>query len=751
MGLMPFQGWRLWFFRGVIIAVFGIFISRMYYLQFVEGISFRDDAEENRIQILPIASSRGSILDRNGQVLARNVPAFNVTITPAFLPDDPEEVLRIYNRLAGLINVPATNEVVIASGVNQRSLEDLVDEGERIAPFRPVTVATDIPQAIMLQLEEEKLTLPGVNIEVRSVREYPTGELTSQIIGYIGPIGEDEAEDLREQGYDPSFDRIGYAGIERFFETELAGQRGSETYEVDVAGEKLALLDRQDPLAGLTIQLTLDTELQRAAQEALIERINILNAQEQKLRSQSGVVIAMDPRTGEILALVSWPTYDNSRFARSIDVDYYFDLADDQLLPLVNHATGSLYPPGSVWKLVSAVAVAEEGVISPDSYLFDGGRLQLPNAFAPNDVAQSQTFVCWDRNGHGRVNLKDAIAISCDVYFYQVGGGNPDVSSAVLRPGGLGIDDLYRWATAFGVGSELGIELPLEVAGRMPDRDWKRRLYGESWSTGDTYNAAFGQGYLTVTPLQQLSYTAAIANGGTLYQPTIIKQFLDAQGNVVREFGPRVARTIVLPQNGDVVLLLQEDLLIQKANSLVCRCEPDSDHYDPARCNPDSYTAQVDIDPNREDNIRNIITYRVNVPYNYTFNGRVCDPLVYNSNVARDYVPPFASSEVVQLVEEGMREVVTRGTASTGVTPVDPLPYVNEAGKTGTAEYCDDIARPLGLCIPGRWPSHAWYVGYAPYEAPEIVVVAFVYNAGEGSQVALPVVRRVLDFYFRRQ
>ncbi len=751
MGLLPFQGWRLWFFRGVIVAVFGIFLARLYYLQFVEGISFRADAEENRIQTLPIASSRGSIVDRNGVVLARNVPAFNVTITPALLPDDPEATLEIFNQLAGLIDVPATDAVVIASGLNQRSLEDLVAEGERIAPFRPVTVATDIESDIALRIEEEKLTLPGVNIEVRSVREYPTGELTAQLIGYIGPIGEDEAEELREQGYDPSFDRIGYAGIERFFETELAGQRGSETYEVDVAGEKLALLDRQDPQAGYIIELTIDTDLQRVAQEALIERINILNAQEQTLKSQSGVVIAMDPRNGEILAMVSWPTYDNSRFARSIDVDYYFDLAEDPLLPLVNHAIGSLYPPGSVWKLVSAVAVAQEQVIAPESYLFDGGRLQLPNAFAPNDVAQSQTFVCWDRNGHGRVNLRDAIALSCDVYFYQVGGGNPDVSAATLRSGGLGIDDLYRWATAFGVGSELGVELPLEVAGRMPDRDWKRRLYGESWSTGDTYNAAFGQGYLTVTPLQQLSYTAAIANGGILYQPTILRRFLDTEGNVVQEFPPRISRTIVQPAQGEAVLLLQEDLLIQKANSLACRCEPDSDHYDPARCNPETYSAQVDIDENREDDVQNIVTYRVNVPYNYAFNGRVCDPLVYNSSIARNYIPPFSSPENIQIVEEGARQVVTSGTASEGLTPVDPLTYVNEAGKTGTAEYCDDIARPLGLCIPGRWPSHAWYVGYAPYETPEIVVVAFVYNAGEGSQVALPVVRTVLDYYFRRQ
>jgi penicillin-binding protein 2 len=750
--LLPFQGWRLIFFRSVMFTILAVFAFRVYTLQFMQGAQFNADAQENRIQALPIAAPRGAILDRNGVILARNVPAFNLTVTPAFLPADRQTTLELYDRLSALVEVPATRAIADASGSNLRSIDELVTEGEGIAPFRPVVVARDIPPAIAFQIEESKQSLPGVNIEVRSVREYPTGPLTAQLIGYLGPIPEDEAEDLREQGYDPSFDRIGYSGIERFFETELGGRRGEDLYEVDVAGERLALLRQTPPIPGVTMQLTLDTELQQAAQEAIIERLNILNANEGRLRSQSAVVVAMDPRNGEILALVSWPTYDNSRFARSIDAPYYFELADDPLLPLVNHAISSLYPPGSVWKVMSAVAVVDEGVISPDSFLFDSGDLILPNAFAPNDVAASQRFVCWLRTGHGRVNLYDGIAQSCDVYYYQIGGGNPDVSPAVLRPGGLGATNLYRWATAFGVGSELGIELPLETAGRMPDPDWKRRIYGESWSTGDTYNAVFGQGYVTVTPLQQLAYVAAIANGGILYHPRLLKSFRDANGNVIQEFGPDIARHVVRPSDPQElpILLLQEDMLVQDEDSLACRCEPDSDFYDPARCNPDTYTAQFDADPNPDDEITNFITYRVSVPYKYAFNGRVCDPLSFD-RIGRDYRPPFASTEAIIVVEEGMRMVVTDGTSGVGRTPIDPMTDVNEAGKTGTAEYCDDIARPLGLCIPGRWPSHAWYVGYAPYENPEIIVVAFGYNAGEGSQVAAPMVRLVMQEYFRLQ
>jgi penicillin-binding protein 2 len=342
-----------------------------------------------------------------------------------------------------------------------------------------------------------------------------------------------------------------------------------------------------------------------------------------------------------------------------------------------------------------------------------------------------------------------------------VGGGNPDVDPHTLRPGGLGITNLYRWATAFGIGSELGIELPGELAGRMPDSQWKRRNYGESWSTGDTYNAAFGQGYVTVTPLQLINAAAAIANGGTLYQPTIIKNLQDANGNIVQEFQPHIARTVAPQPGQEIVLTLQEDMILHGGDSLVCHCEnrPDNPYYDAQACNPDSYLALYDLDPNPDDDITNIVEYRVNVPYDYAFNGNVCNQLVWESlqretlndpMIRHGYIPPLAKPETIQLIQQGMRLVVVEGTSSEQyVKDAPPLLYVNEAGKTGTAEYCDDIAFPQGLCVPGQWPSHAWYIGYAPYEAPEIIVLAFVYHGGEGSQVATPIVREVLDAYFK--
>ncbi len=761
--ILPFQGWRLIFFQAVVLFSLVVLIIRMADLQFVRGSQFQTDAEENRLQLILKPAPRGAILDRNGVALAKNDPAYNVAITPADLPDNPADVLDVYNRLSALIDVPATRVVADAAGrTTERSLDEMVREGQGIAPYRAVTVATDVPFEVAGQILEQSALLPGVSVQVASVRQYPTGATTAQIVGYLGPIGPEEEKQLRELGYDPAFDRIGYAGIEAYFEDDLAGQRGTETWVVDVAGQQLQLVDEKQREPGLTVQLTIDLELQQAAQEALIRELNTINADAQRLVTQQGVVIAMNPMNGEIMAMVSWPSYDNSRFARAIDGPYYFDQAADPLRPLVNHAIAALYPPGSVWKLVTAVGVLQEGVISPTAQLFDPGQLVLPNTYAPRDPGRSQTFVCWNRKGHGLVSMLKGISQSCDVYFYQVGGGNPNVSTSTLRAGGLGIYDLYRWATAFGIGSELGVELPGELAGRMPESQWKRRNYGESWSTGDTYNAAFGQGYVTVTPLQLVNAVATIANGGTLYQPTLVKNLQDANGNIIEEFEPHVARTIVPRPGEENVLLMQEDMLINGENSLVCRCEETSEWYDPALCNPDTYVSQYDSDPTPDDVVdeADIVRYRVNVPYNYGFGSGICDQLEFDSlgreslfQLGHGFFPAFATTDMISWVQRGMREVVVSGTSSEAAmvslsSDAMPLPYVNEAGKTGTAEYCDDIAFPKGLCVPGQWPSHGWYVGYAPYENPEIIVIAFIYNGGEGAKVATPVVRDVMNAYF---
>lgn len=759
--LFPFQGWRLTFFQGVVFAVFMIFSLRLYQFQVIEFDSHEADANENRLNTLPISASRGAIRDRNDVRLAYNVPAYNVEIIPAELPANAEEELAVFNRLSALVSVdgnevPPTEAIARQSASNARSIEAIVAEGEGIAPFRPVTVAVDVPQRVLMQILEERIYMPGVQIRPIDVREYPTGATTAHIVGYLGPIPEAEAEELREQGYNPAYDRIGYEGIESYLENFLGGERGSELREVDVAGEVLEVVDQLPSVPGQSVRLTIDLELQAAAEELLQQQLNNRNNPqyyEQQGRTQprglstQGVIIAMDPRTGEILASVSLPTYDNARFARAIDVPYYLDITEDPARPLVNNAIKGLYPPGSVWKLITSAGVVEENIIAPERELIDEGQILLENSFAPNDPAAAQRFVCWLPQGHGRVNLIESIAYSCDVYFYQVGGGNPNLSAAALVPGGLGIDGLFRYATATGIGANTGIELPFENSGRMPDEDWKRRNYGERWSTGDTYNAAFGQGYVTTTPLQLLAQVVALINGGTLYQPTLVREFFDREGNVIEPFEPRVLRTVnpdLLAPDEPITLLMLEDMMMNGPTSLACTCEPQSEWYDPNRCDPEGYRNTVNVGDQFVPEWRE---YKIHIPINYSFNfSFVCQPLRF-ARTSEPYRPAFIRERALGYVEEGMLEAVElpEGTARTAtLTDIG----IRVAGKTGTAEYCDDIAQPLGYCVPGQWPAHAWYAGYAPYEDPEIAVIAFVYNGGEGSFMALPLVRETMRKYF---
>lgn len=792
------QGPRLVIFACVMAAFLIILVVSLYQYQFTDYQFYVAASDENSKSRVPLPSARGVIFDRFGQPLAFNVGSFNISIIPANLPDDEKATLDVLNRLAALIDVPATRAAANAAGkFDIRSLQEQVQEGNNIAPYRPVVVKVDVPREVANVIKESNRYLPGVQVEEVSVRQYPTNAITSQIIGYLGPIGEEEANILREQGYNPSFERVGYSGIEAYLEEELAGTRGLRTQVVDVAGRVIRVLNTEstEPIAGTNFKLTIDLELQRAIQGILQEQMTIVNAEKNAEVVTSGTVIAMDPRNGQVLAMVSLPTYENARFARVIDVPYYLRVAGETQTPLVNHAIQSKYPPGSVWKLLTSVGVINEGVIAPQTTLNDPGKLTVINSFAENDIATKQNFVCWYKSGHQAVDLIRAIAASCDVYYYQVGGGNDEVSPTTLRRGGLGVQDFVRYSTMMYVGVDTGIELPAEISARMPDPDWKRRNYGEGWSTGDTYNIAFGQGYIDVTPLQLTAQVAAIVNGGTYYQPTVIESRVDSEGRVVEggAFIPRVARTMAFPTDGSLpVLNMREDMYLQGKNSLVCTCESaengnpyrdpeNTEYYDPnlPPCSDafkDNYTAKFiwtpppfsaldAINPYVHDPIE--VTYRVHVPYSYSFNGApfiMCDPLRIAQN--QPYNPPFVNPAAFALVQRGMREVVTGegyGTASKnslirpdGSTVTDhradfAIDSYNPAGKTGTAEYCDELANAKGICIPGAWPTHAWYVGYATYENPEIVIMAFLYNGGEGSLNAMPVVNHSMQCYFQFQ
>lgn len=672
---------RLWLTYAVMVGLFLVFVFRLIQLQIVQGSTFLANATENRITDVRIPAPRGVIYDRNGSILVRNIPAFNILVTPALLPDSQAEVDAIYKRLSDLSGVPVSQEGPKAARcVAGRGIKQIVDERASIAPYEAWPVACNVPENTARVLDEEQVDMPGVSVEAEPVRDYVTGALTSDIIGYLGPIPATLQQKYEQLGFVADRDKIGYAGVEATFQDILAGRNGLKHVEEDVAGQPLREIgDLTQPTPGNSLKLTIDTRLQAVAASALQNRMDFINRYAGEVRTPMGVVIVINPQTGEILAMVSLPTYENNRLARFIPLDYYQQLvADDRGKPLINHAVSLTFAPGSTFKLSTAIGILNEKVISPTQKIMDPGKITIKNAYFPNDPGQAKDFVCWKPEGHGMVDFVHAIAFSCNVYFYKVGGGFP---GDPIAPGGLGIDRIGEYARSIGYGSPLGVELPGEVGGLIPSKDWKRIQLGENWSTGDTYNTATGQGFVGATPLQVLESAVTMANGGKVMWPHLVQEVLDGEGNVIKRVQPCVLWNIA-----DGVLTP-----------------------------PDQIGNCIDAPQSIKDNAARTLPVDLNV-----------DP------------------KVIDLTRQGMRLVVTEGTAS----EYAQLDNISSAGKTGTGEFCDALANSRGLCIPGRWPSHAWYVAFAPYENPEVAAVAFVYNGTEGAVTSAPIVKQVLDAYF---
>jgi penicillin-binding protein 2 len=537
---------RLWVFRGIVILVFLIFALQMWRLQIVEGEHYRMLADRNRFRLVPIEAARGVIYDRHGCILVRNIPSFAVTIIPAYLPEDEQEEMAVFSRLSALLGIPASTATASAGPIHPpqswggerggKGIKEMVDEardpppGRLPALYRPLTIKTNVDRDTVFIIEEEHLDLPGVLVEIDPIRQYPSGELVSHIIGYMGPIPGEQAEIYANWGYDPNSDKVGLTGVELTFEEELRGSKGYKYSEVDVAGREVrAVGDPQPSLPGHNLILTIDLDLQQFTEDALRRGM-------EEAGSESGVAIAMNPQTGEILSFVSLPSYDNNLFASGISQEDWARLIEDPGKPLVNHAISGQYPPGSTFKIIPAAAALQEGVINRRTTLTCQGTLWLPNKYFPDDPELAQQFYCWIHEygrSHGPLNIIQGIAHSCDIFFYQVAGGYKEFQ-------GLGLERLSEYAHSFGLGQPTDIDLPGEAPGLVPTKKWKRLNYSESWATGDTYNVAIGQGFILVTPLQLLNATAAVANEGTLYRPQIVYQVTDADGQVIRPFAPEV-------------------------------------------------------------------------------------------------------------------------------------------------------------------------------------------------------------------
>lgn len=670
------QPWRITVFAVAMILVLLVYMGKLFSLQIVQGAEWLAQAEDNRTQIENVPATRGVIYDRRDTVLARNIASYNVILTAADLPDDPGEVQEIFRNLSELLDIPVNGgelslENPYVPCTSDHGIAEIAEYGETATPFSPVKVKCDVDKELAMVIQEKAMDWPGIGVEVTPIRDYPTGSLTSSIVGFLGPIPANQEAEFRAKDLIPDRDKVGYAGLELSYQDMLAGTNGIREVEVDVAGQALRTMNELHPAqAGQSLRLTIDTRLQQAATAILEKEINFWNTYLNTIRSTSGVVIAMNPQTGEILAMVSYPTYENNRMARFIPDYYYRQLISDPANPLLNHAVGDTLPAGSVFKLVTAVGSLNEGVVTPEQVISTPPKITITEKFFANDRGNPKDFVDWNEAGFGQLDFLGGISNSSNVYFYKLGGGYGNEV-----PEGLGVCRLGTYARALGYGDYPGTNMPEEEKGLVPDPQWKRITHGESWSTGDTYIASVGQGYVLATPLQVLMSAATVANDGKLMQPTLVRDVLDSEGNIVQAFEPVMKWDIT------------QDAVIQEY-------------------------------------------------YDTTIRG--CEPIEGQTKTVEPWV--------LDKVQEGMRRAVTNGTL-TKIQDLIPL-SIPVAGKTGTAEYCDQYALEKNRCIPGEWPTHAWTVAFAPYDNPEIAVVAFVYNGGEGASVAGPIVWQLLDAYF---
>lgn len=705
---VKFETWRLGAVYLVFVLVFIALVLRLVNLQLVQEEDWTSRAEDNYTFEVSVPAARGIIYDRSGFILAKNLASYNIVITPANLPDEESDIQDIYRGLSLLIDVPVGGPVTPASLEEAKlfsvcapgpGIAQLVALQDTNAPYSPVKIKCNVSESVARIVQEKVVDWPGVAVEVEPIRDYPTGSLTANLVGFLGPIPASLEQELRSQGFVPNRDKIGYAGVEASMQGILAGTNGSRVVQVDVAGQELRNLEPPfQPVPGHNVYLTIDTRLQAAAQASLIQEIDFWNTYFGTIRISSGVVIAMNPKTGEILAMVSYPSYENNRLARLIPAYYYEQLSQDPVRPLLNNAISAEFPPGSVFKLSTATGAYNEDVVELNDIIQAPGQLLLCEKFNPNDPCTDQNtrpFVDWifeqNPDGFGQLTFQYCIAYSSNVCFYKLGGGFEDEIEE-----GLGIERLRQYARAIGYDQRSGIELLGEADGLIPYPQWKRINTGENWSTGDTYIASVGQGYVLATPLQVLMSGATIANNGKLMQPTVIREVTDGEGNVMEMWFNPAEFTVTEFQT------------------------------------PGSYQISP-FTPNLKWDVT--VTALIE---EYSCDGGICSLDEENKKIIQP--------ETIATVRSGTRLAVT-----------DPRGTLNEifsgypiavAGKTGTAEYCDDVARTANRCQYGSWPSHSWTLAYAPYEDPEIIVLAFAYNGGEGASVAGPIVERVIKAYF---
>jgi penicillin-binding protein 2 len=485
------------------VICFSILVISLWYLQMIRGEEFRERAIENCIRCLVEDAPRGRIYDRQEKLLVTNRPAVVVSVIPA----EVDDLEKLSERLSKII------------GISPEEISQTV-KNYRENPFKPVKILDDCNTKKIIEIEERKDELKGVVLEVKPRRDYLYHDFAAHSLGYVGEIDKEELEQFGNPKFQGG-DIIGKAGLEKYYDDILRGEKGGKEVEVDALGQEIATLLYQKPVPGEDLVLTIDRDLQLYGENLLF--------------GKKGSIVVSDPNSGEILALVNRPSFSPNIFANGISSSDWQRLSSDVDYPLTNRSVQGVYSPGSIFKVVTAIAALEEGVTDRKRKIYCSGSFELAN----------QVFTCWKEIGHGSLSIVDGIAHSCNIYFYTLGKD-------------LGIERFNKHMQKFGLGEKTGIDLPAEAIGTIPSAQWKKREVKEIWFPGDTINLSIGQGYLLLTPLQVHNLITTIVTEGEVYKLHLVKKIISADGKTVEEIKPEIYRKVDL--SSDTFKIIKEGL-----------------------------------------------------------------------------------------------------------------------------------------------------------------------------------------------
>jgi penicillin-binding protein 2 len=469
----------------IVAVVFATLAVAFWVFQVAQHEKFRQMAEENQLRKLPLPAPRGVLFDRNGKILVENHNTFNI----ALVREQSKDLDQTLHTLA------------LATGADEAAMRETVERKRREPSYRPIVLIENASREQVIAYSARKSELPGIIRQDVPTRRYPTADMASHLFGYVGEVTEAQLGTDEYSGVE-SGAVVGHAGVEKALNRVLMGTDGNREVIVNSLGREIRELREDPPSEGRRVQLTIDGDLQKAAEDAFKHYGEVYSGE-----GYNGAAIVLDPNSGEVLTLVSLPGYDPNKFAVGIDNATWTSLRDDKLKPLQNRALQGTYSPGSTFKLVVATAALEEGLVSPDYSVYCPGGATF----------YGRRFACWNKNGHGTISMRHAIEQSCNVYFYTLGNM-------------LGVDKIHKWASLLGMGERNNIDLPNEVRGLVPSTEWKQRVMKEKWYAGETISVAIGQGQVNVTPLSLAVMMMTLANGGTRYTPHVFKAIDDGKG-----------------------------------------------------------------------------------------------------------------------------------------------------------------------------------------------------------------------------